>query len=1036
MKMSESNQPTPNSYGYWQSLEELAEEESFLRQLESEFGGDANDPPAGLSRRSFLQVMSASVALAGLSGCRWPQEEIIPFDRRPESYRPGKIARFATTLDIAGVARPVLVSSYDGRPIKIEGNPDHALSRGAADAITQAAVLELYDRDRSRQPLRRGAGGGSWEEFANFARERFGEGTNGAGIAVLSEPLRSPSLERMARALQERLPELRWYQHSPATGNEAEGLAQVFEQPAAPTHRLHRARVIVDLDADLLVGHAEGVRNANAFAEARRPERGSMNRLYSFAPLLTPTAAVADHHFAVSPTDLLGVLAALAGKLRGSGALQQGEALAGVETLVAAAQTPAPALAEALAIVAEDLLAHQGRSIVAIGPHHPAAAHAVVHRLNLALGNGGRTLHYRRRPVPLVNVEPLAVLVARMQAGTVDTLVILGANPVYDAPADLDFSAALAKVEEVVTLGLFEDETARLAGWHLPQAHALESWGDWRDLDGRLCATQPLIEPLFGGRTAAELVALLSGEEARQAHQIARDTFAAETGGLDALLAPSFGKNWRRYLHDGFLADGPEESAPAQVRTRAAWSDLARAFHTGQNQTGIELALRLDAKLWDGRYANNAWLQELPDTSTKLTWDNAALLGPALAAELDLEHGEVVRIDAGGRQAELPVYVLPGMAAKTVSVALGYGRSAAGRVGNGVGVDSYVLRTTKALWGTTGITITSLGRSVELASTQNQFAIDSRGAKERVRRIDSLVREGTLEEYAHHPEFAQHMGIHHPPLKSLWQEHEGEGHQWGMTIDLNACVSCNACVVACQAENNIPVVGKEQVLKGREMHWLRIDRYFHGDPDSAAMAQQPMACGHCELAPCEQVCPVGATMHSTEGLNVMAYNRCVGTRYCSNNCPYKVRRFNFFNYHKDVVEVEKLGANPEVSIRARGVMEKCTYCVQRIEHARIAAKNENRELRDGDIVTACQQTCPTQAIQFGDLSDSRSQVSRLHDDDRAYALLSELNIKPRTRYLARVRNPHPKLAAVHQRHEPAIGGHPDNHTTASGDHHG
>ncbi|MDY7092928.1 MAG: TAT-variant-translocated molybdopterin oxidoreductase [Acidobacteriota bacterium] len=1073
--MSDSTRSQTHSHGYWQSLEELAGDEAFARSLEQEFSDQADSPLDSISRRRVLQVMSASVALAGLSGCRWPAEEIVPFDRRPESYQPGKISRYATSLDVAGTVRPVVVSSYDGRPIKIEGNPGHPASAGATDALTQANLLELYDRDRSRQPVIRADGlvrRSSWQEFEAAIPGLMASGAE-TRLAVLSRPHASPTLERAAERLLQRFPALGWYEFAANRGpEEAEGLEAVFGRPVTVGHDLERARVIVDFDADLLVGHPEGVSNARGFAQGRKPVSGAMNRLYVFEPLQSATGAAADHRVPVAPSQVVGALAALAAKLQNSGRLRRPEALAGLDLasldltssdLTSPAGDGAEDLSATLQAAAQDLLDHAGEGLIALGDRYPAAAHALVHRMNLALanekgsehGNDGEPAPLRYRPAPERRVErgTLKELTARLEAGEIDCLLILDGNPVYDAPPDLDFAAALDKAGSTVHLGLSADETAAACRWHLPMAHGLESWGDSWDLDGRLCATQPLIRPLFEGRTAAELLSLLADETPRTAHEMVQQTFAELRGssiggssGASELIGGSFNgsKAWRRFLHDGFLElDGAGEGPggdSAQLVSSIAWGDLDLDDFGTSEDDGLELDLRPDARVVDGRYANNAWLQELPDALTKLTWGNAALLAPSLADELGLEHEDLVRIATAVEAIELPVFVVPGMAKNTVSVALGYGRRQVGRVGRGgdgrIGVDAYALQTWDQRWIRRGVALTAVGGKGTLTSTQNHYAIDNRGKAERERRVEGLVREGTLEDFEHHPEFAQHLGIHHPPLISLWNEREGQGHQWGMAIDLNACIACNACVTACQAENNIPVVGQEEVGKGREMHWIRIDRYFHGDPDTARVAHQPVACVHCELAPCEQVCPVGATMHSKEGLNVMAYNRCVGTRYCANNCPYKVRRFNFFNLNKDVTELEALGKNPEVTIRSRGVMEKCSYCVQRIEHARIEAKNEDRQLRDGDVVTACQQACPSQAITFGDLADADSEVAKQHSDPRAYAMLAELNVKPRTVYLARIRNPHPDLSAPSAHgagaHGPATEGHSSEGHSSNG----
>jgi Fe-S-cluster-containing dehydrogenase component len=607
----------------------------------------------------------------------------------------------------------------------------------------------------------------------------------------------------------------------------------------------------------------------------------------------------------------------------------------------------------------------------------------------------------------------------------VTTLLILGGNPAYDAPGNLpaggSFAEALGKVGTSIHLSLYRNETSRACTWHLPRAHALEAWDIFRNPDGSLAAAQPLIEPLYGGRTPAELLSLLLEQPARKAHDLARRTFSQATGGRGDAPAddPDFEARWQAFLRAGWLAGSAASEAPARFRSPLVGPNLTKGLQELQelgrvrlDRDNLELVFAPDGKVLDGRFANNAWLQELPDFLTKLTWDNAALLSPATAAALGVAQGDVVRLQWEGRQAELPVYVLPGQAAWSVTVSLGYGRTAAGRVGDGVGVDVNGLRHGLKFWGGPGLRLTRSGRTHTLVCTQDHHAIDTLGADERRQRIGHLVREADLAEYREHPDFAAHRGPHHPPLLSLWQERGSEGHRWGMAIDLNSCIGCNACVVACQAENNIPVVGKKQVGKGREMQWLRLDRYFRGDAENPQVAHQPVACVQCENAPCEQVCPVAATVHSEEGLNVMVYNRCVGTRYCSNNCPYKVRRFNFFNYQKHLTETQKMAYNPEVTVRSRGVMEKCTYCVQRIQKAKIRAKNERRILGDGEIVPACAQTCPTQAIVFGDLNDPESRVAGLQAEQRAYRMLAELNVKPRTAYLARVRNPNPELSTA------------------------
>ena len=668
--------------------------------------------------------------------------------------------------------------------------------------------------------------------------------------------------------------------------------------------------------------------------------------------------------------------------------------------------------------VAKDLLANRGKGLIIAGERQPAGVHAAVCALNAHLGNTGKTVsYYETRDAALPSVSSLTSLVSAMKAGAVQTLVVLGGNPVFDAPADLDFASAMAKVPHSIALGHTVDETSSSAEWHIPRAHYLESWGDARAVGGTLSVVQPLILPLFGGRTPVEVLGLMVGDKDRPGYDIVRDTWKPILGEAE------FDKKWNRVLHDGLLAGSELTEVVPNVKGEA-FAELARA--TG-SASGLEIVFVPSPSLHDGRFANDGWLQELPDPLTKLTWDNPALVSPKTAETLGLANEDVIRLDYASRSLELPVWILPGMADGVVALTLGYGRQRAGRIGSGVGFDTFKVRASKAPGFDSGVTLTKLGRKHPLSATQDHGSMEGR----------PIVRESTLAELrseASAPartEGAQAADSAKPRKKepqggtpgalgvypeetdhfSLWKEHTyDQGHQWGMTIDLNACIGCNACMTACQSENNVPVVGKIQVAKQREMHWIRVDRYFSGEPSgSPEVVFQPVPCMHCEDAPCEQVCPVAATVHDGEGLNVMVYNRCIGTRYCSNNCPYKVRRFNFFNFTKDTPDILKLAMNPDVTVRARGVMEKCTYCTQRINRAKIDAKLAGRELRDGDVKTACQQACPASAIEFGNLRDASSRVVKAKADPRNYALLDELNTKPRTTYLAKVRNPNPDL---------------------------
>jgi len=1009
---------------YWRSLQELAGSEEFRHQLENEFPGGV-DAPAGLTRRRFLQIMSASLAMTSLAGCRWPEEKIVPFAMRPEGVAPGTPMGFATTFELGPTVHSVVATSYDGRPIKIDGNPDCAFSGGATTAIAQASVLDLYDPDRSRRLLDRqgrATAPADWETFTAWLRERAAGGLD--GVAILSPATTSPSVHGLlARAAAAGAGVHLW--EPVCRRNEIEGAALAFGGPAAAQLDLTRARVVVDFDANFLQDHPTSVRNSRDFAAGRDPDAGHMNRLYVWENTYTITGGMADHRFPVASRDVGFAVWALAAEL----VLGEGLPLP-VNSSVTRGELSRwrghAAGGEHLAAVARDLLANRGHGLLLAGLRQPAGVHALVHVLNAALGNVGQTVTFRKMEVPPAGT--IAELTKGLNRGVFHTLIMLGGNPVVTAPADLAFAAAMDRAEHRIHLGSHDDATAQASTWHVPQAHYLESWGDATSWHGAHLAVQPLIQPLFGGRTAAELLSVLVDEEPRGGWQIARDTFGAVGGGQSPAPAEGedkvFDRKWRRFLHTGFLVGSGVVRGEALAL--AAGRIIAPAEGAPLSATNLEASFAHDQSVHDGRFADNAWLQEMPDFMTKLTWDNAALLGPATAAELDVKHGDLVTLALDGRTVEAPVYVLPGQARYSVTLHLGYGRDDAGRVGRGTGFDAYRLRTWDRRDATDGLTLERTGRTYQLATTQDHHAIDASGAAEIQDRVPRLVREGTLADYEAHPDFVDHLGLHHPPLESLWTEREYTGHKWGMAVDLNLCNGCNACLMGCQSENNVPVVGKDEVARGREMSWLRLDRYFLGDPDQPTVTQQPLGCVQCEMAPCEQVCPVAATMHTDEGLNAMVYNRCVGTRYCANNCPYKVRRFNWFNNFEDLTATQRLVLNPDVTVRARGVMEKCSYCVQRIEKARVAARVENRDMRDGDITPACAETCPTEAIVFGDLNDPESRVSRLREQSRSYDLLDYLNVKPRTFYLARIRNPNPAIA-------PAAG-HGDNEHDDTGDH--
>ncbi len=987
---------------YWRSLDELADTPEFRVLVEKEFPGLAEELTSPQTRRAFLKVMGASLGVAGLAACRWPKETILPFAHRPEDRIPGVPQQYATAMELNGAATGLLVTSYDGRPVKIEGNPLHPASRGAASAFAQASLLELYDPDRSQQVVRRDGGQmfpSSWDEFAAFAGGHFAalRAKKGAGLAVLSEDSSSPSLARLRQRFAEMFPEAMWVPWEAIPRDDGRLAAvRLFGEPLRPLLRFDRADVVLCLDADPIFDHPAAVAHARAFAARRRGEGGTMSRVYSTGAVMSLTAAAADQRLAVASSRVAGVAARVLVELERLGV----PAPAGRE--FAQLATAEPGEAAFAAAAAADLAAARGRGLIVAGPRQ-SAAHDIAAAINLALGNVGQTVVYVKDglPAPASAAGRLDAFLADVERGGADTALILGGNPAYAALPSQRFLERYARVPVRIHVSLFEDETSRASTWHLPRAHYLEAWGDARAWDGTYGVQQPLIEALYGGRTPIEVVALLLGEKSAAGYDLVRATFEGLVGG------DGFEEKWRRTLNDGVLADSAFPEVKAVVAQAGGGAATAPAAGNGA-AAGLEAVFVADASVYDGRFANNAWLQEMPDPLTKITWDNAALLSPATAAAVGVKHGDVVRVARADRAVEIAVYVMPGQADGTVVLPLGYGRTAAGRVGDGVGCNTYILRAPEGLHFVGGVALEKTGRTHTLACTQDQQAIDRVGYEARGQRIAEVVREGTLAEFLADPEFVRTQD--EPPVSlPIFASPKLTGeHQWAMSIDLSACIGCNACMIACQAENNIAVVGRDQVMRGRVMHWIRVDRYFSGKPETPRVSFQPMACQQCENAPCEQVCPVAATMHSDEGLNEQVYNRCVGTRYCSNNCPYKVRRFNFFNYFKSVPQSEKMVFNPEVTVRGRGVMEKCSFCIQRIEAVKIAAKNDRRPIRDGEIVPACAQTCPAQAIVFGDIKDPASRASRLRGDKRSYSVLGELNTKPRITYLARLRNPSAK----------------------------
>ncbi len=991
---------------YWRSLEDLAKTPEYQELVSKEFPAGPEEDWTASSRRRFLQLMGASIALGTAASCQFEAEHILPVKSRDEDRVPGKPKFYAGAMELGGWSQPLLVTCYDGRPTKVEGNPEHAESRGASTTWAQAAILGLYDPDRSRTPLRDGADA-TWAEFEEFSNAHFRElkSRQGEGLSVLAQPSRAPAFRRAAAAFRKFFPKATWTEWEPLQSDAEEaGCLAAFGQSVRSRYKLADARAILALDDDLLHMRPDSTRLAREFAARRRPEAGWMNRLWSVEPVFTVTGAAADHRLPLRRGQVGAFLALLEAKLveKGLSHPQADAARNGAPRL------EAPGLAKFVDAVADDLLESSklNGAVISVGPTQPAAVHARAQRLNLLLGALGKTVEFLATEGPDESATALPALAEALRAGKVGTLVVLGGNPAYEAPADLDFGTALAAATTRIHLGLYAEETAAKCQWHLPQAHFLESWSDGLAADGTQLVGQPMIEPIWGARSPMEMLSLLMGNP-REGMAMVREA----VGGSDAV--------WRKAVHDGFTAGGAAKAVAVEARSLpvASFDEASLVATTG----ALELNFAPCTKVWDGRFANNGWLQELPDAMAKITWGNVAFVSYKTAKDLGIANQEMIRVEVGGRSLEIVACTMPGAADGQLTVQLGYGRVAAGHVAGlnddwveTVGFDTYQLRASASLWTVAGARVSGTGIEYKIASTQDNHMIDEVGLKGRADRLGELVRESNAEGYQENPDFAKRAADFWGPEDSLFKEVVFDGeYRWGMAVDLSTCTGCGSCTIACQAENNIGVVGREQVLKGRELHWIRMDRYFSGPVENPQAVHQPVACQQCELAPCESVCPVAATTHTSEGLNDMVYNRCVGTRYCSNNCPYKVRRFNFFNFHKDNNkpgnEVLFMANNPEVTVRSRGVMEKCTFCVQRIQSARVRAKVEDRKIRDGDVRTACQQVCPSGSIVFGDLADENSAVSKAHANRRSYTMLAELNNKPRNRYLARIRNPHHAL---------------------------
>ncbi|HEV2330412.1 MAG TPA: TAT-variant-translocated molybdopterin oxidoreductase [Verrucomicrobiae bacterium] len=995
--------------GFWRSLDELAGTKHFEESLHREFAPGAAEW-RNFNRRAFLKLIGASLALAGLPACtRQPIGRILPYVNQPEELISGKPMFFATAMTLGGFATGLIVESHEGHPTKIEGNPGHPASLGATNIFHQAALLDLYDPDRSQDILQQGRPD-TWDNFvtAMFDVLESQKSREGAGLRILTETIASPALHGQIQALLKQFPKATWHQYEPANRDNArDGSMLAFGQIVESHYQFDKAKVVVSFDSDFLYLHPHSVRYARDFASLRRarfPET-EMNRLYVIESSPTVTGSNADHRFPLRAAEIEGVAFALAKQLGARFSNSAGNVNA-----------------DWISAVAADLSDNPGQGIIVAGRNQPATVHALAHLMNHQLRNSGETVTYAdsAEPNPINQTGSLRQLVEALDGNAVDVMVILGGNPAFTAPADFQFGEGLKKAKFSVHLAPDVNETSSLCVWHIPQNHFLESWGDARAFDGTISIIQPLILPLYYGKSAHELLDAMLAPLGRSDYEIVRGFWESQNPG------PDFEDRWRKALHDGFIAKTNLPEKKVKLRPLESLSiDPGSAVSGGTasnsppavgrvtslgvssdpDADGLEITFRPDPTLFDGRFANNGWLQELPKPVTKLTWDNSAFIPPALADREELENGDVVEIEFQGRRLSLPVWITPGQPGGSIGLQFGYGRSRVGTVGTGTGFNVYKLRTSGAFWSGGGATLKKTGARHELASTEIQHVIDS---PER-----QIVREGTFEDFRNDPDFVQKNSVSPSESGTLFKlgDFAWNGYRWGMVIDLSACIGCSACTIACQAENNIPVVGQQQVAAGRIMHWIRVDGYFRGAPANPQITHQPVPCMQCENAPCEVVCPVGATVHDKEGLNLQVYNRCIGTRYCSNNCPYKVRRFNFLQYADYNTPSLKPMWNPNVTLRWRGVMEKCTYCLQRISAARITAENQDRTIREGEIQTACQQVCPANAITFGNLNDPNSRVGKLRSHPLNFLMLGELNTRPRTAYLAKLRNPNPKIRA-------------------------
>lgn len=972
---------------YWQSLDEIAETPEFQEMLHREFPDGASEWDDGLSRRSFLKMAAASLALAGLTACtKQPVREILPYVKQPEELVLGEPLFYATSMQLAGYATGALAKSREGHPVKVDGNPEHPANLGSSSVWLQASIMDLYDPDRS-QAFWHNGNINTWSNFVSELNQLVfeHEADKGAGLRFLTETVTSPTLIGQFDEVAKRFPKAKFHQFDSICRDNVRDGAQLALGEIVETHyRFDQAAVILALDSDFLYTHPQRLRYTRDFTDGRRVSSGrnDMNRLYVGESTPTVTGTMADHRLLLASSEIESIARELAQRLN---------------VLPPSNLGPRSLTHDRwLSAVTRELQDNGGKSIIIAGEWQPPIVHALCHVLNDKLGNVGKTVFYTESVEfhPQNQLNSLRELTEDIKSGVVKTLFVLGANPAFTLPPDLNFATLITQIPRSIYLGTEFDDTAALCTWHVPQAHYLESWGDAKSFDGTVSLQQPLIESLYGGKTVYEILgAMFRQQPIPDDYEIVHEHWRKQDQSAD------FEKAWRRAVCDGFITNSASKEKKVSLKSDAILNAAANGTTEGASpQRTIEVIFRPDPCIWDGRFANNGWLQECPKPVSKLTWDNAVIVSPVLAERNRFANNDVVELELNGRKLRGPIWIQPGQAENTVTLHLGYGRRKIGRIGTGVGFSANSLRTSDNFWQASGLKITKLKEQHLLVATQTHHNLHN---PER-----QIFRESTLDEFRRDPESVKQSVESPPNEETLYdtREYKYDGYKWAMSIDLTTCIGCNACLMACNTENNVPVVGKEQIHKSREMHWIRVDTYYQGSLDQPEFSHMPVPCMHCEHAPCELVCPVEATVHDHEGLNVQVYNRCVGTRFCSNNCPYKVRRFNFHFYADYQTPSFKPMYNPDVTVRWRGVMEKCTFCIQRIARARITAEKENRRIRAGEIQTACQQACPANAIIFGDLNAPDSKVARLKTHPLDYSMLGELNTRPRTTYLAKLRN--------------------------------